>query len=448
MEAHFYNPYPAAHGDWISGFLFRNPRFNWLHAVIITSAGDWYHHLRMGSDNEDRLGVGYSQHIDTSADGSNLIRIIAIGDEGALFVNGHHVTNLDLSGFTEAGHVHVVGDGGSGHGVKGKSTRFEDFTIRTFLRDDPPSAGTLRPTATPRPTSTPLPTTTPAQATAPSLIAFSSERDGNWEIYVMNVDGSDQTRLTNNEADDGFPSWSPDGQRIAFRSNRDGNFEIYVMNADGSSQTRLTNNEAFDANPSWSPDGRRLAFFSNRDGNLEIYVMNADGSDQTRLTDNEARDTGSSWSPDGRRLVFFSNRDDPDPNDDNSIYNIYVMNADGSGQTRLTDNEAWDIIPSWSPDGRHITFLSDRDDPDPNDDNSIIYNIYMMNADGSDQTRLTNNEAWDGSSSWSPNGRRIAYDSNQNGNWEIYIMNTDGSGQTRLTDNEAIDISPSWSAGR
>jgi hypothetical protein len=127
--------------------------------------------------------------------------------------------------------------------------------------------------------------TAQAQATATAWaqagrIAFISKRDGNWEIYVMNADGSGQTNLTNNPAHDWGPSWSPDGRRIAFYSDRDGNWEIYVMNADGSGQTNLTNNPADDWGPSWSPDGRRIAFFSDRDGNREIYVMNADGSGQ------------------------------------------------------------------------------------------------------------------------------------------------------------------------
>jgi len=106
-------------------------------------------------------------------------------------------------------------------------------------------------------------------------IAFNSNRDGNWEIYVMNGDGTGQTRLTNNPAEDFSPAWSPDGLRIAFSSKRDGNPEIYIMNADGTGQTRLTNSPANDVHPTWSPDGTRIAFETDRDGNSEIYVMNA-----------------------------------------------------------------------------------------------------------------------------------------------------------------------------
>ena len=280
-------------------------------------------------------------------------------------------------------------------------------------------------------------------------IAFVSNRDGNREIYVMNADGSGQTRLTNNTENDWGPSWSPDGRRIAFspygfthrvesqggESYRAsyGNLEIYVMNADGSGHTRLTNNTEGDGNPSWSPDGRRIAFYSWRDenwgdGNSEIYVMNADGSGQTRLTNNTEGDRDPSWSPDGRRIAFTSSRDGKSE--------IYVMNADGSSQTRLTNNTDADWDPSWSPDGRRIAFTSSRDGKSE---------IYVMNADGSSQTRLTNNTDADWDPSWSPDGQRIVFSSDRDGDHEIYVMNADGSDVRQLTHNEVEDGWPSWS---
>ncbi len=220
-------------------------------------------------------------------------------------------------------------------------------------------------------------------------------------------------------------------RRIAFSSNRDGNWEIYVMNADGSGVvTRLTDNEAIDYSPSWSPDGLRIAFESNRDGNRNIFVLNADGSGVvTRLTDHTSDDISPAWSPDGRRIAFQSYRD--------GNWNIFVMNADRSGVvTRLTDHTSDDISPAWSPDGRRIAFQSYRDGN---------WNIFVMNADGSGVvTRLTDHISNDVSPTWSPDGR-IAFQSYRDENWEIYVMNADGSGVTRLTDNEAIDGGPSWS---
>ena len=260
-------------------------------------------------------------------------------------------------------------------------------------------------------------------------IVFDSDRDGNYEIYVMSADGSGLTRLTDNPAADFAPSWSPDGTRIAFDSDRDGNDEVYVMNADGSGQTRLTDNPALDFATSWSPDGTRIAFDSDSDGNDEVYVMNADGSGQTRLTDNPASDLAASWSPDGSRIAFVSDRDGNEE--------VYVMNADGSGQTRLTDDPAADFDPSWSPDGNRIAFDSERDGN---------WEIYVMNADGSGQTRLTDNPATDGFPSWSPDGSRMAFFSDRDENEEILRDETrDGSGQTRLTVSLGQDNFPRWS---
>ncbi len=179
--------------------------------------------------------------------------------------------------------------------------------------------------------------------------------------------------VISDKAYDTYPSWSPDGTKIAFTSHRDGNWEIYVMDADGSNPTNITNDADWDSVPSWSPDGTQIAFTSNRDGTDEIYVMDADGSNPTNITSNEAYDTYPSWSPDGTKIAFMSLRD--------GNWEIYVMDADGSGQTRITNNDASDDAPAWSPDGTKIAFVSSRDG---NDD------IYVMDADGSNQINITN----------------------------------------------------------
>jgi TolB protein len=259
-------------------------------------------------------------------------------------------------------------------------------------------------------------------------IAFASDRDGDFEIYVMNPDGSGVTQLTFNSALDFAPAWSPDGTQIAFLSDRDGNNEIYVMNADGSGQSRLTNNPSSDFAPQWSPDGTKIVFGSERVGVVpEVYVMNADGSGQTNLTNNPADDQGGNWSPDGTKIMFISNRD--------GNWELYVMNPDGSSQTRLTTNSWDDADADWSPDGTKIVTMSDRDGN---------WELYGMNADGTGLTRLTNNLFTDFNPSWSPDGTKIAFTRHQDGNYEIYVMNADGTGQTNLTNNPAGDDSSAW----
>ena len=275
-----------------------------------------------------------------------------------------------------------------------------------------------------------------APAVGNGLIAFQSNRDGDFEIFTMNADGSNQTQLTNNIAHDFGPDWSPDGSKIAFTSERNANnvdrgqYEIYVMNADGTDQTRLTNNLADNQQPVWSPDGTKIAFHSNPDGIGNIYVMNADGTNQTRLTSQHG--TGPDWSPDGSKIAFYSQRDGI------GHFQIYVMNADGSNQTRLTNFSGNDSNPAWSPEGAKIAFQREGYANDPN------VEIYVMNADGSGQTNLTNHPANDAQPVWSPDGAKIAFRSLRDGNEEIYVMNADGSGQTRLTNNAATDGEPAW----
>jgi len=153
-------------------------------------------------------------------------------------------------------------------------------------------------------------------------ILFSSQREAKWQIYVVDVDGSNETRLSSEKVEREYmPAWSPNGTIIAFQSSRDGNPEIYVMNADGSNPTRLTEHRATDEFPVWSPDGTKIAFISNQDGQRDIYVMNADGSDVTRLTDNSITERTLSWAPDGTKIAFCGY-----PRDESEA-NIYVVNV-------------------------------------------------------------------------------------------------------------------------
>jgi Tol biopolymer transport system component len=304
-------------------------------------------------------------------------------------------------------------------------------------------------------------------------IAFSSDRDGNREIYVMNADGSCQTNVTNGPGDDDFGAWSPDGSRIVFTSDRDGGDgkrEVYVVNGDGSGQTRLSNNPCGENDVlAWSPDGSRLAFSSGLHAKFgsnptvtpaagdcvwTIYVVNADGSGLTNLaSDRDGNEEFGAWSPDGSRIAFISSRA--------GNWDVYVVNADGSGLTNLSNRPADDFLrnnpgangTAWSEDSSRVRFISIRDDGNRD--------LYVVNADGTGLTNLgyPGPDLGGGTSagpsfdaglspiSWgdSPDGARIAFFSNRDGNEELYVMNVDGSGVTRLTNNPASDANLVWS---
>jgi len=269
---------------------------------------------------------------------------------------------------------------------------------------------------------------------ASGQIAFVSDRDGNFEIYLMNADGSSQTRLTNSPATDFQPAWSPDGKKIAFTSMG----EVYVMNADGSNPTRLTNDPAGGSAPAWSPDGKKIAFTSM----AEVYVMNADGSSPTRLTYSSPDwDSASqaAWSPDGSKIALtrasFDYYCDPDGLCSGSGYTtlvISVINADGTGIHDLASGSG----AAWSPDGTRIAFRGDG-------------GINVLNADGSGGRHVI--AAIGGQHlAWSPDAAKIAFDGATYTSplsaprWDIYILNADGSGTVRLTQGSGNNYFPAW----
>ncbi len=304
----------------------------------------------------------------------------------------------------------------------------------------PPGA---TPGNTPQPSATTAPQVSPSiKPAAEELIVFYSERDGDAEIYVMNPDGSNQTPLTDNNADDYSPSWSPDGRLIVFESDRDDphpqtcfpncNYNLYVMNADGSDQRRLTALPGAEWNADWSPDGQSLLF--NASGldfeQVGIYRVGLDGGEPQPLLVDEFKNSDADWSPDGEQIAFSSNRE--------GKLDIFVMAADGSGIRKVVDTGIDDYFPDWSPDGNQLVFFA-ADWP------AVEQDIYTVNADGSNLQNITNTPyVVDEDPLWSPDGSKIIFQSDRDGNFEIYVMNPDGSQPQNLTQHRGPDYWPDW----
>ncbi len=260
-------------------------------------------------------------------------------------------------------------------------------------------------------------------------IVFTSRRDGNSEIYVMDADGGNQERLTNNPANDSDPDWSPDGTKIAFTSFRDGKRQIYVMNADGSHLKKLTDTRD-NTDPDWSPDGQKIAFTVHPDWINDwvdyIAVMDADGRNRVRHEDHAMQ---PSWSPNGRSIAFVSSR--------HGNNEIYVISADRQRLKRVTHDLASQQRPSFSPDGQRIAYMAKH---------KGFLHIYVVGADGKHRVRLTHNEEnhWD--PAWSPDGGTIAYYTYTKDALDgamIHLMTADGRYIRQLSDGgNARDYQP------
>lgn len=301
----------------------------------------------------------------------------------------------------------------------------------------PEPTASAEPTATVAPTDTPLPapTDTPAPTAIPDLmtslgggsgiITFASNVEKNFEIYERRLDGGTPQKLTSMPGQPERPVWSPDGSRMAVHILDGSNWEIYVTTAGGGNPVNVTNHFKDDSFPSWSPDGQQIIFHSNRGHDFEIFIMDADGRNVRQLTDNDVDDFGGHLSPDSAFLVFDRRQ---------GSRHIFTKNMFTGEETRLTWEGA-NKFPVWSPDGTRIAFSSDRNGN---------FEIYVMNADGTNQINLTNTAHSDFYPQWSPDGQWLIFHENMDGNRELFAVRADGTHLTRLTNTPHNEQMPSW----
>ena len=260
-------------------------------------------------------------------------------------------------------------------------------------------------------------------------IAFQTERHGPKEaLYVMNADGTAQTRLTTNAGSNVCPAFSPDSRLIAFSSDRTGDYEIYVINRDGTDERRLTNSPGYDLHPSWSPDGKTIALMTARDGNHEIYIMNSDGTNQTRITNNTWNDQLPDWTPDGNSILYSSTQ-----TGDNGIY---MMNKDGSNIRVVVNTSDHEIDGRISPNGQAFVFTRTSSFSSPRQ-------VWRATIDGTTLTQLTNNAAVNEDAHWSPDGTQLVFQSDRDGSYQLFLMNPDGGNQRKISTAQG-DYWPSW----
>jgi Tol biopolymer transport system component len=277
-----------------------------------------------------------------------------------------------------------------------------------------------------------------AQAAFPGAngrITWYTDRAGGYDIFSMNPNGTAVTNLTNSPAGDVAPAWSADGSKIAFQQCPATNIDciaptLHVMNADGGGDVSLGVNAA---GPAWSPDGSKIVYANAP--NERLHVINADGTGDQELPIASPEAVDPAWSPDGTKIAYAGFVP-------GAWFEIFTVDSDGTNPQRLTfdsvaqssPNEALNVAPNWSPDGTKIVWWHAGN---PKSD------IYTMNADGTGKANLTGADGrFDEDPAWSPDGTKITY--NTCCGYDIFVMNADGSNQTPLTFGGATNRGPDW----
>lgn len=260
-----------------------------------------------------------------------------------------------------------------------------------------------------------------------SKIVFCSNRDGKWELYMMDYDGHNQTRLTFNKVIDYMPAWSADGRKIAYTSYQGTKAILYLLEVyEGKRHEVYSQGTNFA--PNFSPDGKKLVFCSQEEGgNTEIYVASSEGKNIRRLTFNKSIDTAPCWSPTSRQIAFTSDR--------GGTPQIYIMDAEGSNVTRISFGGTYHDAPAWSSQGDNIAYVSRVDQ---------VFDLYVLNLRTKQIIKLTESNARNEYPCWSPDGRHLIFTSNLNGTIQLYTIDYDGRNLRRLT-SKGDNKLPDWS---
>lgn len=264
----------------------------------------------------------------------------------------------------------------------------------------------------------------------PGKIAFHSDRSGSLQIHVVHGDTGKVECLTDSPSQAFEPSWSPDCQSLVFASGRGGrdDFELYMIRVNGSDQTQVFENPTVDDwSPAWSPRNDLIAYQTNKGGSLNVCLAEVDGKSKGCLEKGAYNNALPSWSPDGDKILFVSDRD--------GDWEIYVTEMyTSSTPIQLTHNTYEDMHPQFSPDGRSIAFASKRQGN---------FDIFILKADGSDEVQLTTDSGDDIIPRWVGNDR-IVFTSVRTLDWDLYLMSRDGKNISQLTHERGLDKWPAW----
>ena len=303
-------------------------------------------------------------------------------------------------------------------------------------------AVTSEPKTTPRSTPpatvyTDVPTAAPVPILPGYDLAMMSRiaKDAPWQIYAINSSTGKRLRLTYTSSNERTPKWSPDGRKLVFTSDRDGNREVYVMDLQDATQDpdntqliNLTQHKDPDWQPAWSPDGKRVSFSSHRDQNWEIYFVDADGTNLVRITDHPENDFSPTWSPNGQWLLFVSRR--------RGNADLFILEVRTGEHTQLTHGTQDEYEPAWSPNGDWIAFVTQIGDQ---------ADVFVMRADGSDPVNITNSVyANDFQPTWTHDSEKLIFVSYTaaDGDHDLLIMERDGSQVAHLTDDDNDNLAP------